>query len=204
MPHGVRRRRDGLVRDVSAGATVQTAEELDHAHPIGQGVMRLEQVGRPPTGQTLDQRRFPKRPAAIERSEQESAHHAEQGLALGSGPDQLTSQVVAQVEVVVVDPRRRPGRQKGLDAPLSHARDELRRPGVGGGEPLGLRRAVENEQGGNGRGLLRMPLGPPHRGLELVEVGRAAPGGGLAPALLVGGGLRHGYQELPSNSCSGG
>ena len=144
-------------------------EELQgHLHPalaVGDRVVHLLHQRRPAATEALDDDELPQRPGAVEgvvgeqgRQVEQLAHRA--GLGQGDAAD-----VVVDVEVGVVDPRRRrevDGRRLDPPAQAGHGPGRLLHPGPQGVE---VRRAVEHRHRRERRGQVGVLVDPPHQPL---------------------------------------
>src|SRR5215210_756876 len=97
-----------------------------------------------------------------------------------------TAQVVIEVERRVRCPAgRTDGAYQGLDNALTEPRHEVSAPFVRGAQTLPVRRGVQELQRDNGGRQLRVALGSPHHGFEVVHAPGARPPGDRFPALRV-------------------
>ena len=97
----------------------QQFSHLDPAHSVGERVVDLLDERGLSARQTFDQRELPQRPVLVERGHRQQPGHVQHGPQVARRWAHHTAEVVADIEVVVVLPTRRPdahGRRHHLAA----------------------------------------------------------------------------------------
>ncbi len=155
-----RRRRRGVAIEVE-----ELQRHLHAALAVGDRVVHLLHQRRLAAAQALDDDELPQRPHPVERVVDEQRGDVEQlahGARLGQGD---APHVVVDVEVGIVDPRRRGEVHRGRLDPPPQPRHGPRRSLHPGSQGVEVRRAVEHRDGAERRREVGILVDPPHQAL---------------------------------------